>query len=51
MIEKEKLKQYANKLMFDMDDSEYQTLQEEFDVILKQMDLKLVHGLWPIMCV
>lgn len=39
MIEKEKLKSYANKLMFDMDDSEYQTLQEEFDIILKQMDL------------
>ena len=39
MIEKEKLKKYANKLMFDMDDKEYATLQEEFDVILKQMDL------------
>ena len=39
MIEKEKLKDYANKLMFDMEDSEYETLQEEFDVILKQMDL------------
>ena len=39
MIEKEKLKSYANKLMFDMDDSEYETLQEEFDVILKQMEL------------
>lgn len=39
MIEKEKLKKYANKLMFDMEDSEYQTLQEEFDTILKQMDL------------
>ncbi len=39
MIEKEKLKSYANKLMFDMDDSEYETLQEEFEVILKQMDL------------
>lgn len=39
MIEKEKLKQYANKLMFDMDDNEYQTLQEEFEIILKQMDL------------
>ena len=39
MIEKEKLKSYANKLMFDMDDSEYKTLQEEFDIILKQMDL------------
>lgn len=39
MIEKEKLKSYANKLMFDMNDEEYLTLQEEFEVILKQMDL------------
>lgn len=39
MIEKEKLKEYANKLMFDMEDSEYETLQKEFEVILKQMDL------------
>ena len=39
MIEKEKLKNYANKLMFDMEDSQYSTLQEEFDTILKQMDL------------
>lgn len=39
MIEIEKLKSYANKLMFDMDDDEYKTLQEEFDIILKQMDL------------
>ena len=39
MIAKEKLKDYANKLMFDMDDEEYTTLQEEFDIILKQMDL------------
>lgn len=39
MIEKEKLKSYANKLMFDMNDDEYKTLQEEFDVMLKQMDL------------
>ena len=39
MIEKEKLKDYANKLMFDMEESEYETLQEEFEVILKQMDL------------
>ena len=37
--EKEKLKKYANKLMFDMEDSQYSTLQEEFDTILKQMDL------------
>ncbi len=39
MIEKEKLKKYANKLMFDMEDRQYSTLQEEFDTILKQMDL------------
>ena len=39
MIEKEKLKSYANKLMFDMNEDEYKTLQEEFDIILKQMDL------------
>ncbi len=39
MIEKDKLKKYARLLMFDMKDEEYKTLQEEFDVILKQMDL------------
>lgn len=39
MIEKEKLKSYANKLMFDMNDDEYSTLQEEFEIILKQMEL------------
>lgn len=39
MIEKDKLKKYARLLMFEMDEEEYSTLQEEFDVILKQMDL------------
>lgn len=39
MIEKEKLQDYAHKLMFDMNEEEYETLQEEFDIILKQMDL------------
>lgn len=39
MIDKDKLKDYAAKLMFDMEDSEYDTLQQEFDIILKQMDL------------
>ena len=39
MISKEKLKEYAAKLMFDMEESEYETLQKEFEVILKQMDL------------
>lgn len=39
MITKEKLKDYAAKLMFDMNEEEYDTLVKEFDVILKQMDL------------
>ena len=39
MVTKEMLKDYAGKLMFDMEDSEYATLEKEFDVILKQMDL------------
>jgi len=38
MIEKEKLQDYARKLMFEMNDEEYLTLQKEFDVILKQME-------------
>ena len=36
-LEKSKLKDYANKLTFDMNDEEYKTLQEEFEIILKQM--------------
>ena len=39
MIEKEKLQKYARLLMFEMNDSEYTTLQKEFEIILKQMDL------------
>lgn len=39
MITKEKLKEYAEKLMFDMDEKEYETLEKEFEIILKQMDL------------
>ena len=39
MITKEKLKIYANKLMFDMKDEEYETLLKEFDVIESQMEL------------
>ena len=38
-MNKETLVMLANKLMFTMEDSEYDTLLEEFDVILKQMDL------------
>ena len=33
------LKDYAHKLMFDMDDLEYETLLKEFDVVLKQMNI------------
>ncbi len=39
MVTKEKLKEYANKLMFDMKDCEYDTLLKEFDIIEKQMEL------------
>lgn len=39
MINKELLEMYAKKLMFKMNDEEYNTLEEEFDIILKQMDL------------
>ena len=38
-MDKETLKMLANKLMFTMEDSEYNTLLDEFDIILKQMDL------------
>ena len=38
-MDKETLKMLANKLMFTMNESEYDTLNEEFDTILKQMDL------------
>ena len=38
-MDKETLKMLANKLMFTMDDSEYETLLDEFDTIIKQMDL------------
>ena len=38
-MDKETLKMLANKLMFTMEDSEYDTLLQEFDVMIKQMDL------------
>lgn len=38
-MKKEELKALANKLMFDMDDVEYETLASEFETIIKQMDL------------
>ncbi len=39
MITKENLKKYASKLMFDMNDNEYEVLIQEFDVIVDQMEL------------
>ena len=38
-IDKNTLKSIANKLMFDMEDSQYDTLLQEFDTIIKQMEL------------
>ena len=38
-MDKETLVMLANKLMFTMEDSEYDTLLEEFDAMIKQMDL------------
>jgi len=38
-MNKETLEMLANKLMFTMKDDEYQTLLDEFEIILKQMDM------------
>lgn len=38
MIDKDYLKKLANKLMFDMNEEEYETLQKEFEITLKNMD-------------
>ena len=38
MIDKDYLKLLASKLMFDMDENEYETLQKEFEITLKNMD-------------
>ena len=35
----EELKDLANRLMFDMHEDEYKTLQDEFEVILSQMEM------------
>lgn len=35
----EELKKLAENLLFDMSEEQYQTLQDEFEVILKQMKL------------
>ena len=38
-MDKNTLKMLANKLMFTMDEKEYDTLLDEFETILKQMEL------------
>ena len=38
-MDKDTLVMLANKLMFTMEDCEYDTLLEEFDTMIKQMDL------------
>lgn len=38
MITRDKLEEYAKKLMFEMNEDEYKTLKDEFEVILKQME-------------
>ena len=38
-VNKEILKNAANKLMFDMSDEQYDQLVKEFDIIIKQMNL------------
>lgn len=37
-VSKELLKEYANKLMFDMSDEQYETLLHEFSDIQKEME-------------
>ena len=39
MVTKESLKEYANKLMFDMDDEGYERTLEDFEVVEKHMNL------------
>jgi len=52
MITKDKLEEYAKKLMFEMEDDEYKTLLDEFEIILKQMELidniKDIDGVTPM---
>ena len=37
-VNKQILKSAAEKMMFTMEDSQYETLLEEFDILLKQID-------------
>lgn len=49
MITKDKLKEYAEKLMFRLEEEQYDTLLKEFDIILEQMklieDIKEIDGI------
>ena len=38
-IDRDVLKDCANRLMFDMSEEQYKTLENEFDIIIKQMEL------------
>ena len=38
-VNKQILKEVAAKLMFDMDEDQYDTLLKEFDIIIKQMEI------------
>lgn len=52
MINKDKLKEYAEKLMFRLEEEQYDTLLKEFDIILEQMklieDIKEIDGIKPM---
>ncbi len=52
MITKDKLKEYAEKLMFRLEEEQYDTLLKEFDIILEQMklieDIKEIDGIEPM---
>ena len=52
MVTKDKLEEYAKKLMFEMNEDEYKTLEDEFEVILKQMEfidnIKDIDGVNPM---
>ena len=52
MITKDKLKEYAEKLMFSLEEEQYDTLLKEFDIILEQMklieDIKEIDGIKPM---
>lgn len=52
MITKDKLKEYAEKLMFRLEEEQYDTLLKEFDIILEQMklieDIKEIEDIEPM---